>query len=324
MTQRILFLGCGAATRTHSRILAKRRDVDLYYASRDGAKATAYCEEFGGTAAFDSYDQALARDVDAVVVATPPATHLELTLAALRARKHVIVEKPAFMQAVDCDIVAAAADAADRRVLVAENYPYKPIVGIIRGAVERGELGDIRFVSINATKLQRAAGWRGDAAIGGNPLLEGGVHWMSFIASLGLDVEEIQGHTTGEAGSTLVVVRYAGGAVGTLAFSWELAAPLGGLRLSKIQGTKGAITFESNGFLVVQTGKRRLLRAPAFLDVTGTRTMWKDFLHALRTGSEAAYTLDMARRDIRHVHASGAAPTHIEWRDSAYCGGGSL
>jgi hypothetical protein len=71
--------------------------------------------------------------------------------------------------------------------------------------------------------------------------------------------------------------------------------------LSKIQGTAGAITFESNGFFAVQTGRRRSVRFPAFTDPTGTRAMWDDFLFAIESGAETLYTLDMAQRDLRNV-----------------------
>jgi predicted dehydrogenase len=87
--------------------------------------------------------------------------------------------------------------------------------------------------------------------------------------------------------------------VGTLAHSWELAAPLGGLRTSKVQGTLGAVTFESNGLAAVTTGRRRSVRVLAFRDPFGYRTMLRDFLRAIRTGDPPAFTLAMAQRDLR-------------------------
>jgi hypothetical protein len=96
----------------------------------------------------------------------------------------------------------------------------------------------------------------------------------------------------------LLVFRYANGAVGTLAHSWELAAPLGGLRLSKVQGTLGAVTFESNGLAAVTTGRRRSVRLLAFRDPLGYRAMLTDFLSALRTGEAPRFTLGMAQRDL--------------------------
>jgi predicted dehydrogenase len=299
---RVVFLGCGYATRRHSRILRRVRGVDLYYASRDADRAHDYRREFGGGGSFGSYDRAVQHDVDLVVVATPPSSHLELALSALRAGKNVVVEKPAFMRPDDADEVRAVATRLGLRVFVAENYAYKPVADHLRRLIAEGDLGEVRFVLINATKRQVSNGWRADAALGGaNALFEGGVHWISFAASLGLEVESARGYATGGVDSSLVVLNYANGAVGSLAHSWELAAPFGGLRLSKVQGTHGAATFESNGLALISSGRRRSIRFPALHDPMGSRAMWSDFLRALNTGAESLFTLAMARRDLRLV-----------------------
>jgi predicted dehydrogenase len=299
---KILFLGCGYASRLHSGILRSSSDVGLQYASRDASRAEARRREFDGAHSFGSYDEALAQRGDIAVVATVPSTHLSLTLAALQSGRHVVVEKPAFMHASDADVVRHAAAASGRRVFVAENYPYKAVAGHIRRMVTGGDLGDVRLVSINATKRQDAQGWRADRSLGGgDPLFEGGVHWLSFAASLGMEVESVHGFATSGVDTSLVVMKYTNGAVGSLAFSWELRAPFGCLRLSKVQGTHGAITFESNGLAMLATGPRLQVRLPALGDPTGRRAMWLDFLRALRTGAETRYTLDMAQRDLRMV-----------------------
>ena len=301
---RILVLGCGRAAEIHSRTLHGERDVELLYASRDGERARALARRFGGTRAFASYEAGLADEtVDVALVATPTALHRAQALAALAAGKHVIVEKPAFMHASDVDDVRDAANSANRRVYVAENYVYKPVAERLRWLIGGGHLGEVRFVTLNATKRQPAEGWRADPALsGGGALFEAGVHWIAFAASIGLDVAEVHAHRVGAAEgpdrSSLVVFRYANGAAGTLAHSWELAAPLGGLRLSKVQGTAGAVTFESNGFAVLTTGPRRWLDVPAFADPLGYRAMLADFLWSLRSGAPPLYTLDMAQRDL--------------------------
>lgn len=300
--RRVLFLGCGYATRRHSRILGRVRGVDLYYGSRDVERAHAYRREFNGRDSFGSYERAIQHDVDLVVVATPPSSHLELVLSALRAGKNVVVEKPAFMRAADADEVRAVATQLGLRVFVAENYAYKAIAEHLRRLIAGGDLGEVRFVTINATKRQVSTGWRADPALGGgNPLFEGGVHWISFAANLGLEIESAHGYATAGAESSLIVLKYANGAVGSIAHSWELAAPFGGLRLSKVQGTHGAVTFESNGLALFSSGRRRSIRFPALRDPTGSRAMWSDFLRALNTGAEPLFTLGMAQRDLRLV-----------------------
>lgn len=300
----VLFLGCGWATAIHARLLRRMPGLELSFASRDVQRAEATRARYGGRRAFGSYEEALADPaIDVAVVCTPTASHRTLALAALAAGRHVVVEKPAFMHAADADVVRDAAAAARRRVFVAENYVYKPAAAHLRALVADGALGQVRFVSINATKRQPATGWRGDPALsGGGALFEAGVHWVSFASNIGLEVESLHAwRVGGEPGadlSSLLVFRYVGGAVGTLAHSWELRAPFGGMRLSKVQGTRGAVTFESNGFAMLATGRRPSLRVPAFRDPLGYRGMWADFLGALRTGGPTLFTLDHAQRDL--------------------------
>jgi len=306
----ILFLGCGAASRMHSRTLKRIGGVHLAYASRVGARAEAQRRQFRGRRAFGSYNAGLDDPaVDVVIVTTPTAAHRELALRALRAGKHVIVEKPAFLHASDVEIVRGEAERAGRRVFVAENYVYKPIAQRLRRLIQDGDLGEVRFVSINATKRQPATGWRAEPSLsGGGALFEAGVHWVSFVASLGLEIETVQAHQVGERGaadrSSLVVFRFVNGAVGTLAHSWELAAPLRGLRLSKVQGTRGAVTFESNGLAWYVSGKRRGFSLAALGDPLGYRGMLADFLRGVREEAEPFYSLEMAYRDLRLLESA--------------------
>lgn len=300
----VLLIGCGEAARMHSRVLRRLKGVALSFASRDGARAEDLCRIFDGRRAFGSYESALADDsVDVVLVATPTVSHRDLALRALEAGRHVIVEKPAFMSSRDADMVRDSAHAARKRVMVAENYFYKPIASYLRRVIPSGELGDIRFVTLDATKRQKVAGWRANPALsGGGALFEAGVHWISFASNIGLDVVGVDairsGGSPGCDRSTLVVLRYAGGAVGTLLHSWEIAAPFGHLRRSRVQGTDGAVTFESNGLARFTSGRHWSLGIPALRDPFGYRAMLEDFLGAVRDDRQPLFTLSMARRDL--------------------------
>ena len=300
----VLFLGCGTAAAMHSRTLRRMGDVELFFASRDAARAAAYHRTFAGRAAFDSYDAGLEdRRVDVAFVATPTAMHRDLTVRSLQAGKDVIVEKPAFMRAADVDTVRDCAARRGRRVFVAENYVYKPITRLIRRSIAAGDLGDVRFVLLNATRHQSAHGWRADPRLsGGGALFEAGIHWISFASNLGLVVEHVSAHRVGHAlgpdRSSVVVFQYSNGAIGVLAHSWEIRAPLGGLRLSKVQGLRGAITFESNGVAALTSGRHRSVQLTGLRDLLGYRAMLSDFLHSLRTGEPPQFTLDAAQRDL--------------------------
>jgi predicted dehydrogenase len=312
----LVFLGCGRAAATHARLLGSLDEgVRLHFASRDPTRSQAARKRHGGAGAFPSYEAALADEaVDVVFVTTPPTLHLDLTLAALEAGKDVIVEKPAFPAPEDFGQVRRAMERSPGRVLVAENYYYKPLRRRLEDILARGLVGEPLFLHVNAVKRQRPEGWRGARdLVGGGGLLEGGIHWINLVSNLGLDVVDVSGHRagggTGEdragedvAESILAVLSLEGGSVATLAFSWEVPSPLRGIRMSRIYGREGSVLFESNGLFVCVQGRRTRFYLPGFRDLAGYRAMLTDFLHALRTAEEPAMTLSMAERDVEIAH----------------------
>lgn len=311
----LAFLGCGKATRMHSRTLARLApEVRLHYASRDLDKARRFSDKHGGAGAYASYESAIEDPaIQIVLVATPPPLHLDLTLAALSAGKDVIVEKPAFLHPEDFGRVREAMSRSGQRVFVAENYFYKPLRRRLLDILEEGIIGDPLFLHVNAVKRQRPDDWRASAAAsGGGGLFEGGIHWINLMANLGMDVQRVSGYRAGPPSgigdgtreteeSIHVVMNFTNGAVGTLSYSWEVPSPLRGIRISKLYGREGSVTFESNGIFVFASGTRTRLSLPGLRDLAGYRAMFTDFLAAIRTGRDPLMALDIAERDVRLV-----------------------
>lgn len=322
---RIAFLGCGNVTRKHSKTLKGFQGVELYFASRTEEKAAEYSRKWGGKGFFGTYQAAMeAPEIDAVFVATPPDSHLTLALAALRAGKHVIVEKPPFLKSADFDMVAAESQKTGRQVMVAENYFYKPLLQRLRQILASGAIGELKFMVFNATKTQKTGDWRDVAGLtGGGAFFEGGIHWVNFLSNLGLDIRSAQGFLPGKKdaiGSPVLersfqlVVQFEQGPVATLLYSWEINTLLFGLRLSRIYGTAGSVTFESNGVFVFVRGKKwRFSLLPGLSNIDGSRLMFQDFLNALRSGNEPSFSLSMAKRDIELIEkaysSAGYFPT---------------
>jgi predicted dehydrogenase len=316
----IAFLGCGFITDLHSRHLrALGGIIAPRYASRDRARAEAYCRRFGG-AGYGDYEGAIADPgVDAVVVAVPPRYHLDLTLRALAAGKHVIVEKPAFLTMADYEAVRAARDRAGRVVFVAENDHYKPLAVRLRALVADGVIGEMVFAHFAtiAHRLKRADDWRNDEAMaGGDAFFEEGIHWLHLAGSIGPAIASAQGFRPAvardgpdrRAKSMLVAFRYDNEAVGALYYSREIPSLLRGLRLSKLYGREGVITFESNGGFVLVRGRRGpRLYFPGFRDMRGYQAMYRDFVRAVHTGAAPEMSLERAIDDQRvmdQVYAS--------------------
>jgi len=304
----LAFVGCGHITGKHSKTIdAVDKNVRKYYASRDERKAQDYNDRYMGAGYFGRYDLAFqSPEVDAVFVATPPNSHLELTQQALEAGKHVIVEKPPFMKSADFEKIRGLKEKQNRLVMVAENYFYKPLAREIRKLLREGIIGDILIIHSNALKFQRRHDWRNELDVtGGGALFEGGIHWINFMSNIGLGVKSVQGFQPAKIGPlerTMVVeFEYEEGAVGTLYYSWEVPTMFKGLRISRIFGRKGSITFESNGIFIFVRGEKKNLIFPGFQDIAGYRGMFRDFFTAIRNNSEPQFIFDMAKRDMEII-----------------------
>ena len=319
---RLVFLGCGFITRVHSRRLKSfSGEIVASYASRDRDRAEAFRREFGGAKSYAGYDAALAdRDVDAAVIAVPPRFHLAQSLQALSAGKHVLVEKPAYVGMAEYDEVREARDRTGRIVMVGENDHYKPLAVHLRRLLADEVIGELVFGHFSSIvrRLKTSDDWRNDETMaGGDAFFEEGIHWLHLAASLGPRIlpESIRGfrpapaRTGPDAGdarvkSMMVAFRYDTGAVGALYYSREIPSLLRGLRVSKLFGRHGVITFESNGLAVLVRGRglpRVLL--PGWRDLRGYRAMYRDFLGAVRESRQPEMSLERAADDQRLMDA---------------------
>jgi predicted dehydrogenase len=203
----------------------------------------------------------------------------------------------------------AARDAARRTVIVGENDHYKPLAVRLRALIAEGAIGEMVFAHFTtlAKRFKSADDWRNDEGMaGGDAFFEEGIHWLHVAGSLGPRIVEIHGYrpSPSAAGadrrvkSMMAAFRYDNGAVGSLYYSREVPSLFKGLRLSKLYGRDGIITFESNGVFVLARGKglpRVLL--PGVRDIRGYQAMYRDFVRAIRTGTQPAMSLERARED---------------------------
>ena len=96
--------------------------------------------------------------VEAVAIATPAGTHLDVAMAALRAGKHVLVEKPLAATYADGRRLVTEAEGRGLTLMCDHTFCYTPVVGRIREALHSGELGELHYldsVRINLGLVQR-------------------------------------------------------------------------------------------------------------------------------------------------------------------------
>lgn len=94
----------------------------------------------------DAYDLINDTDIDAVAVATPVATHFPFAAAAIRAGKHVLVEKPMTASAAEAEELTALAERRGVTLMVDHTFLFNASVRHIRDMVRAGELGDVSYI----------------------------------------------------------------------------------------------------------------------------------------------------------------------------------
>jgi len=165
----------------------RRRDDVRIGAVASRSAARAYADEWGLPAAYDSYEALLGDpEIDLVYNALPPSLHAEWTIAALRAGKDVLCEKPFTMTAAEASRVAAVATETGRRAIEAFHDHYHPLSAWIRATVATGTLGRIRHAEAVFTGANpyRPGTLRHEPDLGGGALMDLGCYPVRWLRSL--------------------------------------------------------------------------------------------------------------------------------------------
>jgi len=165
------------------------------------------------------FDEVLASDVEAVVIATPVPTHYELAKRALEAGKHVLVEKPPAMKGDEMDELVRIAAERDLVLMPGHLLLYHPGVRKLKELIDAGDLGDVLCVYTNRQNL-------GIVRTNENALWSLGVHDLSVILWLiGEDPVEAVAHgrdflTEGVEDVVFCYLRFPSGKIAHMHLSW--------------------------------------------------------------------------------------------------------
>lgn len=275
MTIRIGVVGVGRQGAVHVRNLAESlegvRLVAVADSDRDRARATA--ERFGIAHWHDNYHDLFARaDVDAVVIATPSATHLPIVRDAARAGKPIFCEKPLALTLADTDQAIAATEAAGIPLQIGFHYRFFPAYQQARATIEAGEIGAPRvFKAVQRDEKIPPARFC-DPAMSGGLLVDMGIHefdaarWL--LADEAVEVYAIAPPTiladiaaVGDIEHVLVNVRFRSGAVGSVEVGRNARYP--DESRHEIVGDAGTILLgqppQTNLFVATEKEKRGML-----------------------------------------------------------------
>ncbi len=183
----IVLVGCGGIGRSHAAAVAALPDARLVATvDVNEARARAFAQRFGA----ETYASALAvvldrDDVDAVIVTTANNLHAPLTIQALAAGKHVMVQKPMAMTLAEADAMIDAAERSGKRLMVSFFELFHPAFKRAKELVDAGAIGDVFLLKAIMAWNSGLDNWRFDPAVsGGGILMDGHSHHIAFFTWL--------------------------------------------------------------------------------------------------------------------------------------------
>lgn len=322
--QNVAVVGLGYWGPNRVRALTDIEGMEVtWMCDRDAGRFDKLAHRHPNTRTTTDFDELLADpELDAIVLATPVFTHHELTSAALRAGKHVFVEKPLAGSSEEAEDLFEVAVECDRTLMCGHTFLYSPPVRRIKEILDAGELGELYFVSSSRTNL---GPYRSDVSV----LFDLGPHdfsmliyWLGAvperISAIGRDVL-----SAGVQDVAFVDLTFPGGMLAHVEMSWLAPSKL---RRTVIVGSEKMLVYEDgtpeplrifdSGIEIGDTsnyGQYQLsyrsgdivsLRLPATEPITAELV---DFRDAIATGAEPISDQRMALDVIATIEAAEAS-----------------
>lgn len=260
---RLGLIGCGmvgalratAIGRVPSARLLAVSDLDQSRAAAIAGRARARIEP-------DWRSLVTGKDIDAVIVSTPPPLHVEMCVEALIAGKHVLCEKPLARTPDECRKILDAAAASGRVLATGFNYRFYPAIKKARAILDSGQIGEldhIRSYAGHPGGKEFTHPWVHDASVmGGGTLMDNGIHIIDLTRYFLGDVAEVKGFSTanvwgfpGCEDNGFALLRSPEGKVAILQASWT---EWRGYRFAiEVYGTRGCVRASYPPMLAVAT-----------------------------------------------------------------------
>ena len=280
---------------------------------------------------FESYqDMLTSEQIDIVTIATPSGLHAEPAIAAAKAGKHVICEKPLEITLEKIDAMTDAHRKAGTRLAGIFQNRFNDAVPPLREAINSGRFGVITYASAYIPWWQTDEyyqdSWHGTWKLdGGGALMNQSIHMIDMLCYLMPPVESVQaftatlGHPQIETEDTAVaVLRFSTGALGTI-YGTTASYP-GRFRQFEITGTKGTVVYLEDSFTTWQFAdekpqdeqiRKRFgqiqgpggVADPAAISYENHTRNFKAFIDALESGGEFRISGAEARKAVELILA---------------------
>jgi predicted dehydrogenase len=251
---RVVLLGAGFIADIHAesyhRFVPDAELLGVYSRSEDRARAFAL--KHGIARWFTDLEEAIATDCDVADICLPNHLHARVTIAAAKAGKHVIIEKPLCLTLEEADEMIAACTAHKRKLMYAEELCFAPKYERVRQLAREGALGSIYYLRQCEKHSGPHSDWFYDPdRSGGGALMDMGCHGFAWFRwMLGAETTALTVYAQMQTGllhsartrceeNSVCIVEFQGGAVGVVENSW---AKLGGMEdRVEVCGTGGVV-----------------------------------------------------------------------------------
>ena len=293
-------------------------------------KAKALADKFGGRVFEDFEELANCDQIDIVTVATPSGLHAEPTIAAARAGKHVICEKPLDVTLERIDAMIEAHEKAGTCLGGIFPCRFNDAMAPLREAINSGRFGTITYAGVYVpwwrTEEYYKDSWHGTLKMdGGGALMNQSIHMIDMLCHLMGPIESVQaymekrGHPQIEAEDTAVAaLRFVDGTLGII-YGTSASYP-GRFRRFEITGTKGTVIYLEDSFTTWQFADERpedeqIRRQfsqiaggggkedPGNILYENHKRNFQAFLDALEAGGEFCINPQEARRTVEVILA---------------------
>lgn len=324
-------IGVGMIADFHAQAIAHTNGGKLVgVATRNADNARAFAAKHGAALATTSIDELVARpDIHVVCITTPSGAHLEPALAAVRAGKHLVVEKPIEITTERADELIRAADAAGVRISPIFQARFGEGARTIKAAIEAGRFGRLVLASAYVKwhrSPQYYTGWKGSWKIdGGGALINQAIHaidLLQWFAGMPSEVfcwstRRVYAHIEAEDTAT-AALRFANGAHG--AIEATTAAWPGWARRIELCGERGSALLDGDHiakweFRDAQPGDEAIRAAqdtaalgsgasePGAISFEGHRRQIQDLIDAVRGNRPVAIDGHEARKAVALIRA---------------------
>lgn len=325
-------VGCGMIANFHAKAIENISGAKLQACYDMVPQAVDRFAEEKGCAGYHDLKEMLADpNIDVVTICTPSGAHKDPAVAAAKAGKHVIVEKPLEITLKRCDSIIKACE--DNNVQLGTIMPsrFSPANIELKKAIHKGRfgqltLGDTYVKWWRSQEYYDSGGWRGTWKLdGGGAFMNQAIHNVDLLYWFMGDVAEVSGVTGTLAHERIEVedtgaacVKFQSGALGVLEAT--TSAYPGLLKRTEIHGTKGSAIVEQDNLKLWSFAKEQKRDAdlrekysskagtggaadPKAIDYTGHMLQFKDFLKAVSKGEKPTVDGYEGRKSVEIILA---------------------